>query len=38
MKTLYTLASASLLGACDTPTVVDTRKAGATVPGCDQIR
>lgn len=38
MRSLYLLAAAALLGACATPTVVETRKGGDTILGCDQLR
>ncbi len=38
MRTPYALAAATLLGACATPTVVETRKTGDAVLGCEQIR
>lgn len=38
MKTPFALAAATVLGACATPTVVETRKTGDAVLGCEQIR
>ncbi len=38
MRTLYAFAAAALLGACATPTVVETRKSGDTILTCEQIR
>ena len=38
MKVLYALPAAFLLGACATPTVVETRKTGDAALACEQIR
>lgn len=38
MKTLFALAAAALLGACATPTVVESRKNGDAALACEQIR
>jgi len=38
MKSLNLLAAAALLGACATPTVVETRRSGDTILSCDQLR